>query len=214
MSEHVSPAVARDPPATVREGPWRLPAAGGFALAAAALAATAGAVSMTAVSRHAPNPAGHALLTVVVCLSFVGAGLMALRRPPYVYFGLLLAAVGFSSLLGALHDANGAIPYTIGVLTSNLVFAVLVHTLLAFPHGRLGSPLSRTLVLVAYANVLVLQTIAVLFDPLTRWHSAHPRNVALVDSHASLATGLYEVEAAVAIGLTIAVAAVLVRRTR
>ena len=214
MTEQAASAVAQEPPSSARDGPWRLPAAGGFALTAVALAATAGAVSMTAVSRHAPNPAGHAILTVVVCLSFAGAGLLALRRPPYVYFGLLLAAVGFSSLLGAFHDANGAIPYTIGVLTSNLIFAVLAHALLAFPLGRLRSRSSRLLVLVAYVDVLVLQAIAVLFDPLTRWHSAHPRNVALVDSHASLATALYEVEAAVAIGVTIAVAAVLVRGMR
>jgi signal transduction histidine kinase len=214
VTEHVSPAVAREPPSSARDGPWRLPSSGSVALGVAALAATAGAVSMTAVSRHAPAPAGHALLTVVVCLSFVGAGLLALRRPPYVRFGLLLAAVGFSSLLGAFHDANGAIPYTIGVLTSNLIFAVLAHALLAFPHGRLGSRSSRLLVLVAYLDVLGLQVVAVLFDPLTRWHSAHPRNVALVDSHASLATALEEVEAAVAIGVTIAVAAVLIRRTR
>jgi len=169
---------------------------------------------MTAVSRHAPNPTGHAVLTVVVCLSFVGAGLLALRRPPYVRFGLLLAAVGFSSLLGAFHDANGAIPYTIGVLTSNLFFAVLVYALLAFPYGRLGSPIDRLLVLVAFVDVLVLQAIAVIFDPLTRWHSAHPRNVALVDSHASFATALYELEAAVAIGVAVAVAVVLYRRLR
>ncbi len=214
MSEQASSAVAPEPLGRARDGPWRLSAPGAFALAAAALAATAGAVSMTAVSRHAPHPTGHALLSVVVCVSFVGAGLLALRRPPYVRFGVLLAAVGFSSLLGALHDANGAIPYTIGVLTSNLVFAVLVYALLAFPYGRLGSRTNRLLVLVAFVDVLALQTVAVLFDPLTRWHSAHPRNVALVDSHASLATALEELEAAVAIGVVVAVAAVLVQRMR
>ncbi|HSP72361.1 MAG TPA: hypothetical protein VLN26_08330, partial [Gaiellaceae bacterium] len=141
MSEHAFP-VAPDVPsaAALREGPLpRLAAWLTLPIAVTALAATGGAVYLTAVSRHAPDPRGHALLTVVVCLSFVGAGLVALRRPPYVRFGLLLAAVGFTSLLGALHDANGAVPYTIGVLTSNLVFAVLVHALLAFPGGRLGS---------------------------------------------------------------------------
>jgi PAS domain S-box-containing protein len=198
-----------------RDGPLRpLPSSLAFVLAVAALAATGGAVYLTAVSRHAPNPAGHAFLSVVVCLSFVGAGLLALRRPPYVRFGLLLAAVGLSTLLGALHDANGAVVYTIGVLTANLVFAVLVHALLAFPRGRLGSRSNRLLALVAYVDVLALQTVAVLFDPLTRWHSDHPRNAALIDSHASLATGLEELEAAIAIGLALAVATVLFRRTR
>jgi signal transduction histidine kinase len=198
-----------------RDGPWRaVPAWLAVGVAVAALAATAGAVYLSAVSRHAPNPVGHATLSVVVCLSFVGAGLVALRRPPYVRFGVVLAAVGFSSLLGALHDANGAVAYTIGVLTANLVFAVLVHALLAFPHGRLSQRSDRLLVLAAYLDVLALQAIAVLFDPLTRWHSDHPRNVALVDSHASLATGLEELEAAIAIAIAIAVAGMLFRRSR
>jgi signal transduction histidine kinase len=179
-----------------------------------ALAATAAAVYTTAVSRHAPNPAGHAALSVLVCLSFVGAGLIALRRPPYVRFGLLLAAVGFSSLLGALHDANNAVVYTIGVLTANLVFAVLVYALLAFPRGRLGARSNRLLVLAAFAAVLGVQAVAVLFDPLTRWHSDHPRNVALVVSYETLSTVLEELEAVVAVAVALAVATVLYRRTR
>jgi PAS domain S-box-containing protein len=198
-----------------RDGPWRpLPAPLVFAVGAAALAATGGAVYLSAVSHHAPNPAGHAFLNVVVCLSFVGAGLLALRRPPYVRFGLLLAAVGFSALLGALHDANGAVAYTIGVLTANLVFAVLVHALLAFPYGRLGSRSNRLMAVAAYADVLAVQALSVVFDPLTRWHSPHPRNAALISSHESLATALAELEAAFAIAIALAVATALLRRAR
>jgi PAS domain S-box-containing protein len=176
------------------------------------LAATGVAVYTSAVSRHAPQPASHAVVTVVVCLSFVCAGIFALRRPPYVRFGWLLAAVGFSSLLGTLHDANHAIPYTIGVFTSNLVFAVLVHAMLAFPHGHLGSLRSRLVVIAAYVNVVVLQAIAVVFDPLTRWHSDHPRNAALIDSQSTLSTVLEEIEAAVAVAIVVAVIVSLSRR--
>ena len=111
----------------------------------------------TATSKHAPDPLGHAVLTVVVCLSFVGTGLVALRRRPYVRFGLLLAAVGFASLLGALHDANGAVPYTIGVLAANLVFAVLVHALSRFRTAGSHRGANRLSSLVAYVDVLVLQ---------------------------------------------------------
>ena len=183
-------------------------------LAAFAVAATAAAVYTTAVSRHAPHQVGHAVLSVIVCLSFVGAGLVALRQPPYLRFGMLLAAVGLASLLGALHDANNAVPYTIGVLTANLVFAVIAHALLAFPHGRLRSRRSLLLVIAAYVDVLVIQAVAVLFDPLTRWHSAHPRNLALVDSHSALATGLEELEAGIAAALAVAVVLVLSHRAR
>jgi PAS domain S-box-containing protein len=179
-----------------------------------ALAATAGAVYLSAVSNHAPNPAGHAAISVVVCLSFVGAGLLALRRPPYVRLGLPLVLVGLSSLLGSLHDANGSIPYTVGVFTANLVFAVLVTLLLAFPSGRLGTRSNRLIALVAFLDVLALQALAVVFDPLTRWHSDHPPNRALIASHPGLATTLEELEAAIAIGLALAVAVMLFRWAR
>jgi signal transduction histidine kinase len=154
------------------------------------------------------------VLTVVVCLSFVGAGIVALRRPPYAYFGLLLAAVGLASLLGALHDANDALPYTIGVITANLVFAVLVHALLSYPGEGPTARRTKLLVLVAYVNVLALQAVAILFDPLTRWQSDHPRNLALVTPREALSTGLEEVEAAIAALVAVGAVVVLVRRAR
>ena len=86
---------------------------------------------------------------------------------------------------------------------------MLLHALLAFPTGRLGSPGRRALAAVAYLNVLALQALASVFDPLTRYHSAHPRNLALVDARSGLATALLELEAAIAIALALTVAVVL-----
>ena len=197
-----------------RAGPdQRVGAAVGALLMLLAAAATAGAVYVIAVSRIAPSPVAQSLLTAVVCLSFVGTGVAALRLQPYGRFGVLLAAFGFSSLISVLHEANDAAAYTIGVFGSNLVFAVLLHALVAYPSGRLG-PISRRLVVAAYLNVIVLQALAVIFDPLTRYHSAHPINLALVDSHAALSTGLYELEAAVAAALSLLTLVVMTRGFR
>src|SRR6185437_2886367 len=187
---------ARDGPAAVT---WGEPAL----LFAVGLAATGGAVYAIAVSKISPHPVAQSLVTAVVCLTFVGTGAVALRLPPYARFGLLLAAVGFASLISVLHEANGATAYTI---------AVLVHAFLAFPSGRLRSRSARLLAVAAYLDVLALQAVAVLFDPLTRYHSDHPRNLALVYAHAGLATGLEELEAAIALAITVAVAIVLTRR--
>jgi len=175
----------------------------GPALLLLAAAATGGAVYVIAVSRIAPDPVAQSLLTALVCLTFVGAGVAALRLQPYGRFGPLLAAVGFASLISVLHEANDAVAYTIGVFASNLVLAVLVHALLAYPSGRLVTRRDRLIVVTAYLNVVVLQALAVLFDPLTRYHSAHPDNLALVDSRPALATGLYELEAAIAVVLAV-----------
>jgi PAS domain S-box-containing protein len=179
-----------------------------------AVAAVAGSFYVFSVSRIAPHPVAQGALTAIVCLAFVGVGAYALRLRPYARFGLLLAAVGFASLISVLHDANHPIPYAVGVLGSNLVFAVIVHALLAFPKGRLHSRTGRLLVVAAYVDVLALQAVAVLFDPLTRYHSDHPRNVVLVSSHPSLATALLELEAAIAAALALAAVAVLTRRAR
>ncbi|HZT15595.1 MAG TPA: histidine kinase [Gaiellaceae bacterium] len=216
MSQHAYGGSPVEVGSRPRDGPVRrrtrlLPPA---LLGLAAVAATGGAVYVISVSRIAPNPPVQALLTALVCLAFVGAGVLALRLRPYARFGMLLAAVGFASLISVLHEANDAVPYTIGVFASNLVFAVLVHALLAYPSGRLGVAGRRLLVAAAYVDVLALQALAVVFDPLTRYHSDHPRNLGLIDSRASLATGIYELEAALAALIALAAVLVLTRRAR
>jgi PAS domain S-box-containing protein len=178
-----------------------------------ATAATGGAVYVIAVSRIAPSPVAQSLLAALVCLTFVGAGAAALRLRPYGRFGLLLAAVGFASLVSVLHESNHAAPYTAGVLASNLVYAVLLHALLAYPSGRLG-PIARRILVAAYLDVVVLQALAVIVDPLTRYQSAHPANLALVDSQPALATSVYELEAAIATALSLATVVVMTRGLR
>lgn len=194
--------------------PVRIGRAAAPFLVLVAVAATAGVAYVFAVSRISPHPVVQALLSAIVCWTFVATGVLALRRPPYERFGLLLCAIGFASLISVLHEANGAAAYTFGVLASNLVFAVLVHALLAFPTGSLASKGRRLLVAAAYIAVLALQSSAILFDPLTRYHTDHPRNLALLDSRANLATGLEELEAAIAIAIAIAVILVLSREAR
>jgi PAS domain S-box-containing protein len=177
-------------------------------------AAVAGSFYVLSVSRIAPHPFPQGLLLALVCFGFVAPGAYALRLRPYARFGLLLAAVGFASLVSVLHEANHPIPYTVGVLASNVVFAVLVHALLAYPSGRLHSRTRRLLVVAAYLDVLVLQAVAVLFDPLTRYHSDHPRNVVLVARSSTSATALLELEAAIAATVALAAVVVLTRRAR
>jgi len=183
------------------------------ALSLLTAAATSGAVYVISVSRIAPNPVLQSVLAALVCLTFVGSGLAALRLRPYANFGLLLAAVGLASLVSVLHEANGAAAYTIGVLGSNVVFAVLVHALLAYPSGRLGV-IGRRVLVAAYVDVIVVQALAVIFDPLTRYHTDHPRNLVLIDSQSALATGLYELEAGIAMALSLIVVVVLTRGSR
>ena len=154
MSEHA--AAAASARVRSRDGPRsRVERFSPLALALVAIAATSLAVVLSLTSNHAPQPATHAFLSVVVCFTFVGVGLLALRLRPYERFGWLLAAVGLSSLLGSLHDANNAVLYTIGVFSANLVFAVLAHAILAFPERQAALAHDRALALAAYVDVLL-----------------------------------------------------------
>src|SRR5262249_29986227 len=78
VSESLAAAFGPPPPGRARDGP--LPAWLVVAIGAAAVGATAAGGYATAVSRHAPSPVGHATLTVVVSLTFVGA-VRPLRAP-------------------------------------------------------------------------------------------------------------------------------------
>ena len=67
-------------------------------------AAVAGSFYVLSVSRIAPHPFPQGLLLALVCFGFVAPGAYALRLRPYARFGLLLAAVGFASLVSVLHE--------------------------------------------------------------------------------------------------------------
>ena len=210
-SRHRAPPVPGHAPAAARSGTGRLPAL----LLVAALLATGGAVFVIAVSKIAPHPVGASAADGDRRrLSFVGTGVVALRLQPYARFGLLLCAVGFTSLISALHEANGAFAYTVGVLASNLVFAVLLHAFLAFPSGRLGSTGRRAARRRRLRRRARPAGARRALRPAHPVHSDHPRNLVLVDSRSSLATGLEELEAAIAIALALAAVLVLSRRAR
>ena len=99
------------------------------------------------------------------------------------------------------------------MFSANLVFAVLVETVLAYPDGVLDragagswprpptptSSCSRRSRSCSAADAV---------------DSAHPRNAALVSSHETLSTVLEEAEGVIAVAIALAVAVVLVRQVR
>ena len=149
-----------------------------LALGAAALAATARRLRDRGQQARA-EPGGHAALTVVVCLTFVGTALVALRRPPYVRSGCCSPPSGFASLLGALHDANArgcrtrsaSSPRT----SSSRCSCTRCSRSRAAGSAR-GRP--RCSSLAAYLDVLALQALAVALRPahaLAQRASRQPR---------------------------------------
>src|SRR5437588_11431748 len=88
---------------------------------AVALAEAAGAVGIVATSTHEQHKVATTVLALTAGLSFVAAGLVALRRRPENRTGVYLAAVGYLWFLAALGDANNDTLWKAGAFVEHLV---------------------------------------------------------------------------------------------
>ena len=114
--------------------------------------ATAGFVAaiVVAASSRTDQPVLSSVLIVAVGWAFIVGGLIALERRPDNRFGLLMAGEGFAWFLAALGASDNSAIFTAGYLGSSLYLAVLGHTILAYPTGRLPDRASRIIVAIAY----------------------------------------------------------------
>jgi signal transduction histidine kinase len=126
-----------------------------WAIAAAALIATAAASALIASSDHIPMQGLSIAVGAVITLSFIGAGLYAWWRRPSNRFGALMTGVGFTFLLSALSASDESVVFTIGVLVSGLYFVVFAHMLLVYPEGRLERRWHAPFLAAAYALCVV-----------------------------------------------------------
>lgn len=137
--------------------------------ASVALAVLAYEVQVT--SLHSPT--NRAIATIVVGLSFVLAGLVAWHRRPANRLGPLMVAAGCALLLRQLRYADEALVFTVFFLLGELGYALVAHSALAYPSGRVTDRLERTLVRVGYATVLVFPLAILLVhasgDPLLQY---------------------------------------------
>jgi signal transduction histidine kinase len=137
----------------------------------AALAAGGLAVALTLGSDHENHPALAVALGLFVSWSFVLAGLIGWTRRPGNRTGMLMVAVGFGVLVGALSEANHPLPFTLGGLFGSLFIAAFVHLVLAYPTGELQSRLARRLVLAGYATAFLAPLFELMFPAR---HTCHP----------------------------------------
>lgn len=187
-----------------------------IALWPVALLAGFGALALFLTSNHDDDALVGAALTLLLGWSFSLSGLVAWSRRPANRFGLLMVLAGFAWFATALTEANSSLPFTIGQLVVNVPFAVVLHLLLAYPRGRLEWSVTRALVAVAYADTLGLQLVYLLLaDPgADEGCDGCPPNAFLVSQHQSAGDALAGISAGVGIVLTLAVAAIFLRRWR
>jgi signal transduction histidine kinase len=130
----------------------------------------AGAVAVSSTNASSDGAFGQALLEFLIVGVPIAAGLYALQTPLNARFGLALLAIGFAWSLTALAESSVSAIYTIGWLSTWLIFPCVVYLLLTFPDGRIAQGLDRGLLV----GVLVLA--AVLFFGTSPFVKAYPQH--------------------------------------
>jgi signal transduction histidine kinase len=165
-----------------------LRAAAVIALAAFGAVLAAAAYRVQVDDLH--SPADHAVATVVVGLAFLGAGVAAWLRRPANSVGPLLAVAGLALLARQLRYSHDATAFTVFFLLGDLGYAIVAHSVLAYPSGRLTGRTERVLVRVGYTVAVVFPlAILLLHDKSARLRQFDPsprRSLVLVSGHPEL----------------------------
>ncbi|HZE06526.1 MAG TPA: histidine kinase [Solirubrobacteraceae bacterium] len=177
------------------------------ALGLAAVLGGAGALVLFARSDSTPDPWATALLTLFTAWSCVAAGLVAWQRRPEYRTGRLLIAIGLLWLLSAVPAGNTAGFFTVGYLLNTLAKAAFLLVLLGYPEGHLHSRYERTLAILIWVDVTIVQAVVLLFTP-------SPRNLILVSGHAQLAGDLHSAQRWIAFAVVAAALGLVAGRLR
>lgn len=136
----------------------RVPVLVAIALAGAALCA----FSIHVATRKGVPDIQVALLQWI-SIPYIAAGLVAWWRRPGSRLGVLMIAVGFSTGVICLQFVDDTVLWSIGMLADIFAAAAFIHVTLAYPSGRLRSPLERWIVGTGYAISIGLQVGKLLF---------------------------------------------------
>lgn len=143
-----NPAVARAVP-LARSAPTR----GGATLPVAA-SALGIAIAVLALRADLLHPAGQSAaataLHVAGGLTYVGVGAAAWWRRPRNRTGVLMVAVGIAWFAQDLTHTTIPLAFALGDLLWVAYFGFLGHLVLAFPSGRLETPVDRVVVSLGY----------------------------------------------------------------
>ncbi|MBP2325708.1 signal transduction histidine kinase [Kibdelosporangium banguiense] len=141
-------------------------------------------------TRDGSHPVADVVLTGLVGLLFLGAGVFAHRRRPDNNTGLLLVAVGVATFAEDLQLSRDPVTHTFGLLVAHVASPMIVHLVLAFPKGRLSTWPAKGLVIAAYLAALGLGLLRTLFGGSL---PAGPRNLLAITQTSTLAIAVSQV---------------------
>jgi signal transduction histidine kinase len=161
------------------------------------------------LSTSEAGPLWVLMLFPLLGVVYVLTGLVAWRRRPLNRMGPLITACGFTWFLVALANVESPRLVAIGQILATVPLAHVVHLLLAFPSGRLTTPINRILAAGGYLACLVLQAPLYLFSP-----AEPPYDILFLSDRPELVGMGHLAQAAFGLAVTVATSAVLVRRLR
>jgi signal transduction histidine kinase len=136
------------------------------------------------------SPGNRALASVAVGLAFLVAGLAAWSRRPANRLGPLMIAAAFALLLRQLRYSHDPILFTTFFALGDLGYALIGHSVFAYPSGRMTGRAERALVLAGYATVLVFPIATLLFydatEPLLFFDPTPRESLLLVSGNAGV----------------------------
>jgi PAS domain S-box-containing protein len=188
----------------------------GLLLAVAGLAVgVAACVWSVETSNHEPSNSLALVLALTAGISFVAAGLIAIRRRPENRTGFYLAAVGYAWFVKGFTDVNNHLLFSIATIVSNVTFVALVALVLAFPTGRLARRPDQLLVKLTVVLVVLVPALLLLFAATPdSCGSACGQSAFVVYRSKTIEKAIELVISLSVVGLTAVVGATLVRRWR
>ena len=150
-------------------------------------------------------------LLVYLGASFCAVGVAALLRRPDNATGSLLYLVGIATFAVLLTDANEPALYTLGIALDSIVFAALVHLLLAYPSGAVSGR-SRTVVIASYALAAFGPLVSTLFADDPADCADCPANLFAVTDRPTVSHAVDALSQLLAAGLVATAAVLLFRR--
>jgi signal transduction histidine kinase len=117
---------------------------------------------------NALHSGSHSAATVAVAWAYLAAGLVAWARRPGSRMGPLMVLTAFALLARQLRYSDDALMFTVFFVLGDVGYALVGHSALAYPTGRVTDRYERALVVAGYTTVLVLPPLTALFYDGTR----------------------------------------------
>ena len=112
--------------------------------------------------------------------------------------GLLLVVTAFALLARQLRYSDDALLFTVFFVLGDIGFALIGHSALAYPSGRVTDRAERAFVVVGYATVLIFPALVALFHaanrPLLEFGPLSPKSDLLVSTNDHVVDGASALE--------------------